>query len=256
MKITKHITFFYIQERMYCINNIIDETNTYEIPTDLFIHTNNTNLSKNSFNEYNNGSINIIYHDLSNCNPYFLCWMHRDLIKSQIDDYDIFIYIEDDMLVPYKAIKYWLLYNEELIEMNYNLGFVRIECENDVEYIVDLPGVQLDTSITLHDKKYCVNNKNPYCAFWIYNKSEFSRFINSNFYNVSNIPVYDERAACAIGLHGISNYWYNGTVIPIIDNKLTDECKIYHMTNNYVACATMNFSTIKFEDALYLPSFE
>ena len=256
MRITKHITFFYIHERMYCINNIIDETNTYEIPTDIFIHTNNTNLSKNSFNEYNNGSLNIIHHDLSHCHPYFLCWMHRDLIKSQINDYDIFIYIEDDILVPYKSIKYWLLYNEELIEMNYNLGFVRIEYDNDDEYIVDLPGVQLDTSITLRDKKYCVNNKNPYCAFWIYNKSEFTRFINSKYYNVANIPLYDERAACAIGLHGISNYWYNGTVIPVIDNKLPDECKIYHMPNNYVNVDSNNFSTIKFIDALYLPSFE
>ena len=32
---------------------------------------------------------------------------------------DVFMYIANDILVPYKAIKYWLEYNKKLIEMNY-----------------------------------------------------------------------------------------------------------------------------------------
>ena len=250
MKITKHITFFFLENRICFINNIINETNTYEHITDIYIHTNNIDLNESLFNKYNNGSIKIIYCDLAHTHPYFLAWACRNLLKQQQHDYDIFMYIEDDMLVPYKAIKYWLKYNEQLIEMGYNLGFVRIEVENNVEYITDLYGTKLDTVIKLDGKDYCVNNKNPYCAFWIYNKNEFNKFVNSIFYNCHNIPNYDIREKSAIGLHGLGTNWYKNTLIPIINNNLIDDCKIYHMPNNYVNSKDSLFATIKFNDAI------
>ena len=250
MKITKHISFYFLMNRIIYINNIIDETNKYEYTTDIFIHTNNINLQERMLNNYNNGYIKIIYHDLSNIHPFYLTWKCRDLLQKQQDEYDIFIYIEDDILVPGKAIKYWLEYNEKLIELNYNLGFVRIEVENDIEYITDLPGEKLDNIINLNDKMYCVNNKNPYCAFWIYNKNEFNKFANSQYYNINNISGYDTREQSAIGLHGVNTDWYKNTLIPIINNKLIEECKIYHMPNNYVVDKSTCFATIKFDEAL------
>ena len=182
MKVTKHVSFFYIESRICYVNKIIDETNIYEIETDIYIHTNNENLTSDQLNKYENGSINIVCHDLSNIHPYYLTWKCRDLMKQQKDEYDIFMYIEDDILVPYKAIEYWLKYNEHLIDMNYNLGFVRIEVKNNEEYITDLMRQQFDTIIKLNGEDYCINNKNPYCAFWIYNKKEFNRFVDSKYY--------------------------------------------------------------------------
>ena len=46
MKITKHISFHFLPERIIYINNIIDETNKYEYTTDIFIHTNFIDLQK------------------------------------------------------------------------------------------------------------------------------------------------------------------------------------------------------------------
>lgn len=249
-KISKHISFFYIENRVCYINKIITETNKYEILTDIFIHTNNKKLTDTDFTKYTNGSLKIIYHDLSNENPYYLTWKCRELLQKQKDDYDIFMYIEDDILVPYKAIKYWLEYNEKLIELGYNLGFMRIESdENNVEYITDLTE-KIDNFIKIDNKEYCINNKNPYCAFWIYNKKEFNRFVCSKFYDINNISGYDIREQSAIGLHGYSNYWYKNTLIPIINNKLNESCKIYHIPNNYVNDNNSPFATIKFDDAL------
>jgi hypothetical protein len=251
MKITKHISFYYLTDRIIYINNIIDETNKYEYITDIFIHTNNIDLQEGMFNNYTNGYIKIIYHDLSNIHPFYLTWKCRDLLQQQQHEYDIFIYIEDDILVPYKAIKYWLEYNEKLIEMNYNLGFVRIEVENNIEYITDIC-VKLDNIINLNEEIYCVNDKNPYCAFWIYNKNEFNNFVNSKYYNINNISDYGTREQSAIGLHGLSTDWYKNTLIPIINNKLIEECKIYHMPNNYVLDKNACFAKIKFDEVLKL----
>ena len=73
------------------------------------------------------------------------------------------MYIEDDILVPYKSIKYWLEYNEKLIKKGFNLSFIRSQIDKDnIEYITDLYGEKFDTIIKL--------NNNSYCAFWIYNK--------------------------------------------------------------------------------------
>lgn len=234
------------------INNIINETNKYECITDIFIHTNNKDLMESTFIKYTNGNIKIIYHDLSNINPFYLTWKCRELLQQQKNDYDIFIYIEDDILIPYKAIKYWLEYNEKLIEMNYNLGFVRIEVKNNIEYITDLHGENFDTIINLYEKPFCINNKNSYCAFWIYNKNEFDKFINSKYYNIENIQGYDIREQSAIGLHGTHTDWYKNTLIPIINNKLIEDCKIYHMPNNYVFNKHTLYATIKFDEAIKL----
>jgi hypothetical protein len=252
MKITKHISFFYIPKRIIYINKIIDETNNYECTTDIFIHTNNKFLKENMINTYTNGCIKIVYHDLASINPFYLTWKCRELLRQQQHEYDIFIYIEDDILVPYKAIKYWLEYNTKLIEMNYNVGFVRIEVENNIEYITDLYGEHIDTTIILSNEKYCVNNKNPYCAFWIYNKNEFNKFVNSKYYDIYNILGYEIREQSAIGLHGTQTKWYKNTLIPIINNKLIEECKIYHMPNNYVNDKNTPFATIRFNEALKL----
>jgi hypothetical protein len=46
----------------------------YNSATDIFIHTNNNTLTKNSFDEYTNGTITIVYHDLSNIHPFYLSW--------------------------------------------------------------------------------------------------------------------------------------------------------------------------------------
>jgi len=254
MKITKHITFYFLADRINYVNDIIDEKNKYQYITDIFIHTNNIDLQKNMFNNYTNGCIKIIYHDLSNINPFYLTWKCRDLLKEQQNDYDIFMYIEDDILVPCKAIKYWLEYNEKLIEMNYNLGFLRIEVENNTEYLTDI-WEKFDTTINLNEKKYCVNNKNSYCAFWIYNKNEFNKFVNSKYYDINNITEFYSnllREKSAIGFHANCTNRYKNTLIPIINNKLIEDCKIYHMSNNYVLDNTNDFATIKFDEVLNL----
>jgi len=236
---------------MNYINRIIDEINKYEIKTDIFLHTNKEDLKVENFNTYTNGNLNIIWHDLSKItHPYFLTWSCRPILHSQKDVYDYFMYIEDDILVPYTAIKYWLKYSNNIIKLKYNLGFVRIETLNNIEYITDLYNEQLDTIINLDNNIYCVNNKNPYCAFWIYTKEEFNNFINSKFYQCYTIQGYGIREQSAIGLHGNQTNYYKGTVIPIINNKLDLDCRIYHMPNNYVTDNSNGFATIKFEEAI------
>ena len=62
MKISKHITFYFIHTRIDFINKIIAETNKYPYLTDIFIHTNSEYLLLLHLDNYTNGKIKIIYH--------------------------------------------------------------------------------------------------------------------------------------------------------------------------------------------------
>lgn len=229
-----HICFFYIDNRLQYIRRILEETNQYPYTADIFIHTNELGKHIESLikNIYKNGKLFIIEHDFSNEHPFYLSWKCRDLLKLQKNDYDIFMYIEDDILVPKKAIAYWEKYRVK-IPATLNLGFLRIEIDdNGNEYVTDLRN-KLNKTM----ENYILNDENPYCAFWIYDKETFGKWVDSSLYDIKNIVGYEIRESSAIGLHGLHTNWYNATVLPCDENSITrihPDCRIYHMPNNYI----------------------
>lgn len=252
MKITAHISFYYIESRLQYLNRIIYETNKYNHPTDIFIHTNYNYIFPSSLHPYTNGTLQFVHHDLSGIHPFKLTWKCRELMQKQKNEYDAFMYIEDDILVPSAAIEYWVERHELLVAQRYNLGFVRIETsKTNEECITDLDGVPFDTVIDVSGAPYVVNNKNPYCAFWIYDKKEFNEFVKSSLYTINNIVGYETRESSAIGLHGLNTPWYKHTILPLHEGKLIETCKIYHMPNNYVNWHP-RFAKIKFKEAVRL----
>lgn len=232
-RICKHIAFFYNHERLKYVNKMIDEVNNYEDETDIFIHT-NVEIDINLFNKNNNGKLEIVVHDLTGKNPFYLTWKCRNLMKDQLNDYTTFIYVEDDILIPSATISYWKEFNEKCICENSNLGFLRIEFDSEgIEYLTDI--TEKFSKYTIIDNKpYVINDINPYCAFWIYNKNEFKRFVESELYDPANITGYDIREKSAIGLNGLLTKWYTQTIIPFTNLKIDYRCKVYHMPNNYV----------------------
>lgn len=243
LRFVKHISFYSVDSRMKYIHRMIKEANNYTYATDIFIHTNNHQLTKTHFPAYKNGSLTVVHHDLSDIHPYYLTWKPRDLMRQQKDDYDVFIYIEDDILVPQKTIDYWLTYNEKLIDAGYNLGFFRIETRDGEEYSTDLHH-PLQMMMSLDGQMYILNDENPYCAFWIYNKQEFHRFLESEYYDIQNISGYEIREQSAIGLHGLQTPFYKGTLIPIIDGRVHKDSRVYHLPNNYASKLTIKFQDI------------
>ena len=88
--------------------------------TKIFIHCNKKLKSKNKRIKY-------IFHSFKNAHPFKLTWYCRNLMEQQKEDYDIFIYCEDDILFTKKNFKYWIDNKENCIKNDYNLGFLRVE---------------------------------------------------------------------------------------------------------------------------------
>ena len=104
--ISYHITFFYIEERIQYLKLIIQECQKYFHNTDIFIHS-NQQFDLNLDHYYTNGKIKIIVHDLTHIHPYKLTWCCRELMKNQVNEYDVFIYGEDDILIYVETLYYW-----------------------------------------------------------------------------------------------------------------------------------------------------
>jgi len=247
-KIAKHVSFHFNKDKIRFINRILKESNKYKYVTDVFIHTNDKAVTTSLFEAYTNGTLHIIHHDMTGQDPLTLTWKCREMLEKQKDKYDVFMYIEDDILVPVAALDYWIEGHEQLVANGYNLGFVRVEtCDNE-EYMTDVNST-LKTKIELNGKSYYINDINHYCAFWIYDKQEFNNFVSSKYWDVKNVPYYETREKSGIGLHGFEMTWYKATVIPVQNMQLTDACKIRHLSNNYAKRHPV-FGILKFKDAI------
>ena len=237
-KLVIHITFHYSEERIVYLHKIINEALTYPFETHVFIHSNK---------QFSIDNAKVIDYFIPLNLKYQLSWKCRELMFEQQFDHDYFMYVEDDILVPKQTIEYWLKYSPQMVQNKYNLGFVRIEKDDNdwgTEYIVDLPNKKLDKVLIFkwNNVRCAINDVNDYCAFWIYTKSEMWKFINSNYFVLRKNKAYGIRETQGIGF--MRNY--KSTLIVIDEDNCLDEgCKIYHLTNNYINDNSNEFSTIK-----------
>ena len=232
-KMVKHITFFYIEERIKSLNEVLGTANKYKFTTDIFIHTNDKDFKKEKLIPYNNGSLEFVCHDLSGVNPHNLAWKCRELLEKQKDTYDIFMYTEDDILVNNATIEYWLKYKDLVLKHKYQLGFIRVEISNNKNMfaINQYHSAERNRIINLDNNKY-LELVQPYCAFWIYDKNEFNKFVKSGYYtNINEMGAPNMiREFSAYGFKKS----YVGTIIPLINNELPIDCAVYHLGTKYI----------------------
>uniref|UniRef100_A0A6C0KPN0 Glycosyltransferase 2-like domain-containing protein n=1 Tax=viral metagenome TaxID=1070528 RepID=A0A6C0KPN0_9ZZZZ len=261
MRITKHIAFFYNEERFPYLNQMIQAANQYPFYTDIYIHCNQS-FPIESLTKPTNGKIFLILHDITGKDPWGFPENTRNVMKSQKDDYDIFIYTEDDILIPPQAIQYWLDNKDAVLKEGFNLGFILIETDSiGEEFGVNLVNKdcisqQFYKICKINEKHYAINDVNTHIAFWIYDKQEFHRFVESKWWDPANIKGYDRLVNVAIGLHFVNDpdfQWYRDTLIPLTPElKLVNECKTYHLPNKYIKDRNSFFATVRFDEIVPL----
>ena len=224
---------------------------------------------------------NLYKYSLFKGKNYYLTWASRKTIKKQRNEYDFFIYQEDDIFVPINAFNYWQTNKQDCLKNDFNLGFLRIELKDEIEYVSDLD-MKIDKIINLDKKEYVINDVNPYCAFWIYDKTELNKWIESKFWDLKNIHgrgaivsnklekiglnkfpflrylIYSYKnkrpdsamEASAIGVNGLNLGWYKNTVIPLKNRNVDPDCRVYHLSNYYANEYETNMGTIKFDQII------
>ena len=232
MKLTVHIPMRYVNINR--IEELICEFNTYEIETDIFIHT--FDLIKHSnLNIKYKGFLEFIYVPKLN-KSFDINDSCRLIMRSQKNLYDFFMFSENDINVPYNAIQYWINYKNCI--QNNNLGFVRVDNKDNLN---DFNTLKKEKTIVINNEKFIINKVHCFCGMWIYDKSTFELWINEVPFNICKFkdPINDEvkqtlNIAFRYGLHFPSLTYYKNTIIPLQRNGtlLNPNCKLFKLNTN------------------------
>lgn len=261
MNIAVHIAFYYIESRLGFINKIL--LNLSDIPHHIkvFIYSSkmfdlrspfkNIEVEVIPFRFLNlrigkkfligKGLLNsIIPISLRHYfHPYYLTWKNREYVKRLVDQYDVQIYLEDDIGFTKETFEYWLNYKKACMDHDYNLGFLRVEVDEDNNklFCSDLTKTP-ERIIHIENRLFLLNDQNPYCGFWIYDQDELKKFTESKEWGFK-FKEYKIREKSAVGWHGRNMKRYKGTVIPLqaMENNTYvthDDCKVYHLSNRFI----------------------
>jgi hypothetical protein len=231
------ISFHYVESRIENLKKIVDCFLNYKLKTTIVI---DCNQDFKFFEEYDNIIVKT-HNNLSH--PFHLTSMHRLTMVDEIDYFDYFMYVEDDMLVPYENFLEYINNFDELYKINCVPSFVRIEEFSGTEYIVDFTYRCAGTSkININDKTF-VNLDQPYHAFWILPSKELKYSINENFVIVDT----NRELSASYVMWGL-----NKTPYVLMDgNKINKLSCSYHLTNNYTKMEDTPFGKIELDSVIF-----
>ncbi len=258
MTLAAHITFYYKGDRLQYLTKVIEGIRSINAKTTIFVYSHlhfelkeydNVKVVVHGFATKKNNKLHSIhrfyYQTLLRLgltklvHPYYLAWINRKYVEKCIDDFDIQMYIEDDILFDANSFNYWLKYKDLCIANHFNLGFARVEEDEEKgkRYCSDIVK-PINTIVDLEGQKFVLNDINPYYGFWIYDKKELKSFLQSKEWRFK-FTNYRVRERSAIGWHGFQMDRYKGTLIPVHvseDNNYISEmdASVHHMPNNYI----------------------
>ena len=220
MKLLACIAFHYKRERIHYLKQVIDNLISYQkkgVSVNIVIHSNE------AF-DIQRDNIEIIINDTLS-HPFHLTWLHREYIKNNIDNYDVFMYLEDDMLVPYEAFENYLV-NFALLWPNNVPSFVRIEQKDGIDYVSDIPAKRPMFKHSIGCKEFNrFEFPYNYHAFWIMPQKELKETMKDDFVRLSDGREF---AAMYVG-------WelQKTALVELENDQISKSCYSYHLPNNY-----------------------
>ncbi len=233
------IAFHYVPERIHYLNKILTEFIECYYPKEIIAPLQiiiDTNSKEFLSHYYGHSHISICVHENLE-HPFYLTSMHKRHIKDNIDNYENFMYVEDDILIPYENYLNYLE-NFKLLYPKYVPSFIRIEEKDGIEYVSDvLENIYLDL-IAVGDKifseiLFCQN----YHGFWIMPAKELKEVMDDNFTTISE----NREGNASFVAWGLGKQ----TLLEIDDKQISKKCYSYHLPNNYALSEGSKYGKIK-----------
>jgi hypothetical protein len=256
-KILICICFHYTDDGVQYLKKIVDNCLSYPMDVEIIIDTNEDNEVMDEFN--NKSNIAVAYHTNLE-HPYHLTWKHREHMAQLIDDYDYFMYLEHDMLVPYENFVEYTKNFPILYPMGFVPSFIRVEEANSKEYVSDLLGPQEDLFSLKVDGKVFANLTHPYHAFWIMPQKELAESIaiggKAIMYGVNSRDIFKSPfyAPDAINRELAASWvMWQLNKVPLVlleGDRISPLCYSYHTTNSYATDPTHPHGKMELENLI------
>jgi hypothetical protein len=225
-----------MDNRLQYLNQVLARfLKTYKMQFHIIIDTNTSEtevlIRELYSDQINSNIIEIFVHDTLP-HPHSLTWAHRFHFKDNIDKYDIFMYLEDDMDLPYENfINY--IENFNIMWPHFVPSFVRVESDANGELFSSdhLLVHKLNWSqLAQAGSKRFMRLHMDYNALWIMPRKALMPTIKDWFARWEVNGHIRETAASYIlwelKVHGL--YEVNP------EGKISEKCYVYHLPNNYV----------------------
>ena len=248
-KIIIHIAFHYNEERFEYLRGVISSILDYNFNrVDIYIDTNvdNFDIGILGLGLPENIGLKIIPHQNLQ-HPFLLTWQHRKNIISLKDEYDYFMYLEDDISVSYDALEEWREDSNLLFKHNKIRGFIRCEENANNEIVsIDYPDKIKCKEIVNIDKKIFFRPKNPYQGFWVYSKKQLKKFIKSKCWEDGNCE-WEVRERASAGMIW-NDEKKHSLLVPMKRSTIPDYVYVKHLPNNYALDNKERHGSLKVRD--------
>lgn len=240
------IAFHYNKDYASYLYTVIKEFIEYRkhINVDIIIDTNSTETISiiSSLDKY----IKVVVHT-GLAHPFHLTWMHRRHIYNRLNQYDVFMYIEGDMRLPYENYNRYLENWEKIWPDGVPVLF-RVEENEGVLYNSDAERseVRKRNELVYKEERMFVTNLEhplPYHAMWICPQKVLKEIIPRNFVRMNK----SRENAASFLIWQMKKQGY----IEMDGNHVSEKSYVYHLPSNY--CRTKGrLGQIKVCDAIYV----
>lgn len=229
MKLLVAIAAHYATERVRYLEAVLNELSTYQCQVDIIIDTNDYMMPV-----FEVTHTRAIHQNLAH--PFHLTQMHRQHFKREIDHYDWFMYLEDDMLVKWET---FLAYTDKFPKMwpKYVPSFIRIEEKDGEEFISDVTEQHSPNLVWIDTQPYfSLPFPQHYHAFWISPAYALKETMDLNF-----TKLHDSRESAAS--YFLWEKKKKGLLTIVNEGnkfQIGEDCFSYHLPSNYIDSNMLN----------------
>lgn len=235
-KILIHISFHYNESNFPYLRTVLNSINNYSFEmVDVVIDTNGKANANKLTQLGDNFNFNLLIYGHENlAHPFELTWTHRRHVSEEINNYQYFMYLEDDIEVTLDALECWRTDSEILYINRFLRGFLRTEVNssNEPTCCDQFERAKRHNAYFRFGRPFLYPD-NPYQAFWIYSKIQMLDFVQSPSWIDGNQPDWGIRERAAAGMSWREGNRHN-VLIPLDSElKVPTNTQVRHLSNRF-----------------------
>lgn len=266
-----HIPFHYQPQRLAYLQRLLANFNTYDLEElAVVVDTNDPRTQAALASTAPALAYDLTLRVHPNLpHPFDLTWVHRPQMAAQSRHYDSFMYVEDDILIPWPSFVAWWRDQAALYDQGWLRGFLRVEQNaNGTAFLADFSEPMGQPTVRSIKGRRFFQPDYPYHACWVYSQRQLQDFMNSLYWDEANhsrcLPTWSqgrgmrfkrEKAAFGmtylpLGQKGQNNQGESPAahrvLLPLTaqGQAVDPDALIYHLPQNYRQDACSHFAKI------------
>jgi len=263
-----HIAFHFVPHRWQYLEKVLSGLAEFDIERLVIVIDSNTNdvsthLARLSLPQHCTVRVHV-HTELAH--PFDLTWAHRKHMAAALESFDYFMYLEDDIYVPWQTFGAWLRRSEAVSRAGFIHGFLRVEFDRAGRPISSdwRRCARRPAAIEIEGMKY-IRPEWFYQACWVYSRATMQHFVRTaawtrGFHRWSSLIRRHRHTGAANYTREFSAFGMTcaaagrpRVLLPVDrQGRVPTDAWVFHLPNNYAQDASLNLleATHLVEDGL------